>query len=283
MTPVVPPGPPRHRLGGYREYAPPRHLERFVESLWSHTAPDELPAGPGGMHRVLPDPALSLAFSCRREKGGRPVDPSVVIIGPKHRPHIFAFQPGRELAAVRVKLEWSFALLGLEPGDHGDAERDLEGVHPRLLAELLEPLAETRTADQAASLLAHLLARRAGRLEARGASPASRALELVRRSTGTVSVDRAAERLGVPLRTLHRAVHREAGISLKRFARVTRLLAAITRADRCAGPPWAAIATDSGFCDQSHLVRECRAIAGLTPGEVHHERRAQEAETSNPV
>ena len=282
MTPVMPPGPPRHRLGGYREYAPPPHLERFVESLWTHRAPDELPPGPGAMHRVLPDPALSLAFSCRRDAGGRPVDPSVVIIGPKHRPHIFAFQPGRELAAVRVKLEWSAPLLGLDPADHGDAERDLTGVHPRLLAELLGPLAETRAADQAASLLAELLACRAARLDGRGASPAARALELVRRRSGAVSVDRAADRLGVPLRTLHRAVHRETGISLKRFARVTRLLAAVTRADRTAGPSWAAIAADSGFCDQSHLVRECRAIAGLAPGEMHRERRAQEAETSNP-
>jgi AraC-like DNA-binding protein len=283
MTPVISPGRPRHRLGGYREYAPPPHLQRFVESLWSHRAPNQLPAGPGAMHRVLPDPALSLAFSCRRDAGGRPMDPSVVIIGPKHRPHIFAFQPGRELAAVRVKLEWSALLLGLEPGDHGDAERDLAGVYPRLLAELLEPLGETRSPDQAAALLAELLARRAGRLDRREASPASRALELVRRSSGAVSVDRAAERTGIPLRTLHRSVHREAGISLKRFARVTRLLAAVTRADRSAGPAWAAIAADSGFCDQSHLVRECRDIAGLAPREIHRERRAQEAETSNPL
>ena len=107
-------------------------------------------------------------------------------------------------------------------------------------------------------------------------------LELVRRSSGTVSVDRAAERVGTPLRTLHRAVQREAGVPLKHFARVTRLMAAVTRADRSARPSWAAIAADSGFCDQSHLVRECRALAGLAPGEIHRERRAQEAETSNP-
>jgi AraC-like DNA-binding protein len=283
MTAVMPPGPPRHRLGGYREYAPPSQLERYVDSLWIHRAPEELPAGPGARHRVLPDPALSLAFSCRRDPDGRPLDPAVVIIGPKHRPHIFAFQPGRELAAVRVKLEWSAPLLDLEPGEHGDAERDLATVHPRLLAELLEPLADTREADEAASLLAGLIARRGARLDSRDASQASRALELVRRSAGAVSVDRAAARLGVPVRTLHRAVRRDAGLSLKRFARVTRLLTAVTHADRSTGPSWAAIAAESGFCDQSHLVRECRAIAGLAPGEIHRERRAQEAETSNPV
>lgn len=283
MTPALAPGPPRHRLGGYREYAPPPFLGRFVDSLWIHRAPDELSTGSPAMHRVLPDPALSLAFSCRRDSGGRPVDPSVVIIGPKHRPHIFGFQAGRELAAIRVKLEWSGPLLGLEPEDHGDAERDLAEVHPGVHAELLGPLAETGTGDQAASLLATLVARRAARLDGRATSRAGRALELVRTCAGAVSVDGAAERVGVPLRTLRRAVHREAGISLKRFARVTRLLAAVTRADRCPEPSWAAIAAESGFCDQSHLVRECRALAGLAPGEIHRERRAQEAETSNPA
>lgn len=280
MSPV-PAGPPRYRLGSYQEYAPPPRLEPFVESLWTHRSPARLTPGPGAMHRVLPDPALSLAFSCRRDEAGRPTDAAIVVIGPKTRPHIFAFRPGRELTAVRVKLEWTAPLLGLEPGEHADAERDLASVHPRLLAELLEPLAETRDAGGAASLLGALVARRVTRLDAWRRNDASRALELVRRSAGTATVEQAAERVGVPVRTLHRAVRRETGMSLKRFGRVSRLLAAITRADRSAGPSWAAIAADTGFCDQSHLVRECRAIVGLAPGTVHRERRAQEAETSN--
>ena len=282
MTPM-PPGPTRHRLGGYREYAAPPALESFAESLWTHRAPALLPAGPGAMHRVLPDPALSLAFSCRRDADGRPISPSIVIIGPKTRPHIFAFLPGRELAAVRVKLEWTARLLDLEPADHTDAERDLGSVHPKLLAEWLEPLARTRDAASAATLLGALVARRSTGLDPGRRSGGSRALELVRRSAGRLSVEQASDRVGVPVRTLHRAVRRDAGISLKRFGRVSRLLAAITLADRSAWPSWAAIAADTGFCDQSHLVRECRAIAGMAPGTIHRERRAQEAETSNHV
>jgi AraC-like DNA-binding protein len=46
-------------------------------------------------------------------------------------------------------------------------------------------------------------------------------------------------------------------------------------------PPWARIAAAAGFADQSHLIRECTALTGLTPGEVHRERRS-EAETFNP-
>lgn len=279
---MTPPAPPvRHTLGGYREYDPPAPLQRFAESLWIHRAPDELPPGDGAMHRVLPDPALSLAFYCHRQSDGVPIGPRLIVIGPKTRPHIFAFRGGHEIAAVRVKLEWSALLLGLVPRDHNDAEDDLAQVLPRLAGTLLESLAGTRSADEAAGRLAETIARRAGGMSARGPEVSSHALDLVRRTSGRVTVDRVADRMGVPLRTLRRQVRRDAGISLKEYARVTRFLRAVTLADRSTRPAWAAIAADTGFCDQSHLVRECRALSGLAPSQVYRERRAQ-AETSNP-
>jgi len=267
-------------LGGYREYDPPASLARFAEALWIHRAPDELPPGDGAMHRVLPDPALSLAFYCRRRSDGVPIEPRLVVIGPKTRPHIFAFQIGHEIAAVRVKLEWSAPLLGLVPEDHSNAEDDLARVSPHLAHTLLEPLAATRSAGEAAGRLAEAIAHRACGMPPRGPEMSSHALDLVRRTSGRVTVDRVADRMGVPLRTLRRQVRREAGISLREYARVTRFLHAVTLADRSTSPAWAAIAADTGFYDQSHLVRECRALSGLAPGQVYRERRAQ-AEISN--
>ena len=233
------------------------------------------------MHRVLPDPALSLAFYCRRQPDGVPTEPKLVVIGPKTRPHVFAFRAGHEIAAVRVKLEWSAPLLDLVPEDHSDAEHDLAQVLPCLAERLLEPLTETRNAREAAGWLAETMARRTRGMPARGPAMSSHALDLVRRTGGRVTVERVADRMGVPLRTLSRQVRREAGISLKEYARVTRFLHAVTLADRSTSPAWAAIAADTGFCDQPHLVRECRALSGLAPSQVYRERRAQ-AETSNP-
>jgi len=233
------------------------------------------------MHRVLPDPALSLAFYCRRQPDGVPTEPKLVVIGPKSRPHIFAFRGGHEIAAVRVKLEWSALLLDLVPQDHRDAEHDLAQVFPRLSETLLEPLAATRSAGEAAGRLVEAIARRALGMPAGGPEVASHALDFVRRTSGRVTIERVADRMGVPLRTLRRQVRREAGISLKEYARITRFLHAVTLADRSTGRAWAAIAADSGFCDQSHLVRECRALSGLAPSQVYRERRAQ-AEISNP-
>ena len=54
--------------------------------------------------------------------------------------------------------------------------------------------------------------------------------------------------------------------SWRRLIRFERLVAALT-AD--SAPDWAGHAHDAGYCDQSHMIREFREFAGLTPGEFH--------------
>jgi methylphosphotriester-DNA--protein-cysteine methyltransferase len=93
-------------------------------------------------------------------------------------------------------------------------------------------------------------------------------------------VDTVADRVGASARHLRRTVRHRAGVSLKGYARTLRFLAAVGDADRAVVPQWARIAADAGFCDQSHLVRESRALCGMAPAAVDRERRA-EAEMSN--
>jgi AraC-like DNA-binding protein len=268
----------RDRLGGYREHAPPPQLTTVAEGVWVYRAPPD--ARPeAATHRVLPDPAMSVAFWCGREGDGRPVAPRVVLIGAKTRPHVVTFGPGSEIAAVRLKLEWTEPLLGLLPAEHHDAEENLSLVLPRLARLLLDSLVETRTAGQSLAALVAAIAEESGRVRGPGPGHAARALDLVRRTAGRMPVAHVAGEVGVSLRHLRRAVRRT-GVSLKAYARTTRFLNAMTTADRTPAPGWARIAADSGFADQSHLVRECRALAGMTPGAVHAERRA-EAEISN--
>jgi AraC-like DNA-binding protein len=273
MPPPTPAGP-RHQLGGYREFPPPPALAAVAESVWIHRAPA------AGMHRVLPDPALNLAFRCRRLSDGRAAAPRLAVIGPKRRPFPFRFGPGDEIAAVKVKLEWARPLLQLTPAEHFDREDTLSPEDAGLEPCLLDRLAAAPSAEAAAVLLAAALIDAARRAERRAPGPAAQALDLVRRTTGRVTVLDVASRVRLSLRQLHRAVRGEAGVSLKGYARVTRFNHAMAAADRADRPAWARVAAETGFCDQSHLVRECRALAGLPPVRVHRERRA-EAETSN--
>jgi AraC-like DNA-binding protein len=253
-------------------------LGAAAESVWTHLTPAD--AAPEASHRVLPDPALSLAFACRREVGGRLLDPRMLLIGPKSRPFLFQPPAGYQLVALRLKLEWVEPLLGLRPAEHRDSQPDLASVLPRFTASALPRLEDTWTPDQAVGILADALRRWVGAEPRHRPRVEGAALDLLRASDGKTSVDTVADQVGTSARHLRRTVRCRAGVSLKGYARTLRFLAAVADADRAVVPQWARIAADAGFCDQSHLVRESRALCGMAPAAVDRERRV-EAEMSN--
>ena len=79
----------------------------------------------------------------------------------------------------------------------------------------------------------------------------------------------------LPDRHLRRVILAETGISPRRFWRLQRFHALLRDADRAATPAWAALAARHGYADQPHLIREMQALAGVTPGRLLAERRAE--------
>jgi AraC-like DNA-binding protein len=79
------------------------------------------------------------------------------------------------------------------------------------------------------------------------------------------------------MRQLRRRCHAVVGYGPKTLQRVLRFRRFVARLD--AGPPngqdihdLAALAALAGYADQAHLTRECRALAGLTPGALARQR-----------
>lgn len=56
------------------------------------------------------------------------------------------------------------------------------------------------------------------------------------------------------------------GLTPKRYARVLRFGALLPTLQRCGPRDWAQLAAGGGYADQSHLIREFRQLAGMTPG-----------------
>ena len=274
----------RHRLGGYRELAPAPETAFFADAFWIHRAPNA-PLPPGAGHRVLPELAVSVGFAVSRDEDGRPVDGIPILVGPKLQPQIFTIVPGRELAAVRLKPEWVGPMLGIDPLDAEMRVIDLGEINAGLAAPLREALWRTRSAEEAVTVLARaLIDRRASLCEP--AAAATAALDVVRSSDGAIPCERIADRVGISMRHLRRQVHDATGISPKKYARTLRLVKSMRMADASPRPAWADLAVAAGYCDQSHLIRECVAATGSTPRELHAERRRQIvslAELSNPL
>lgn len=274
---------PDHVVGGYRESPPPVDLTHAVEAQWMH----ETPPGPATIHRVVPDPAVSLCFTRTPDDTG-PGSPRLLLIGPVAHARMFKPDPGSHMTAVRIKLEWCRALLGVTPRDHEDAEHPYASAVPSLGGPLEDRLARTRTPAEALRVLVEFL-----RVRAAAAQIARRAaytpapmlvcvgMEMLRKSAGQLRLDSLSAPLGVTDRHLRRAIRAETGISPRRFARVRRLHALLRDADDAAKPGWASLAARHGFADQSHLIREMQALVGVTPAQLVAERRAEPTAASD--
>lgn len=264
---------PRHRVGGYQEFAPPPELADFCEALWIHRTPDG-PAIPGAAHRVLPELAVSIAFQTFRDAQGLPVNGGPIVAGPKLQAQVFNLVPGRELAAVRIKPEWVGPILGIHPLDVANAVIDLGSACPTLAERLQDQLCKTRSLREALGVVTRvILHNRASRTAP--SAPAATALDLVRRSHGRLRCERLAGLIGVSTRHLRRHVRDCTGVSPKAYGRIVRFVSSMLIADTALAPVWADIALRAGFTDQSHFIRDTIALTGITPTELFYERRRQ--------
>ena len=90
---------------------------------------------------------------------------------------------------------------------------------------------------------------------------------------GVCRVSRLATGLACSERTLRRRFHEELGISLKRFARITRFRQAHAFLQGAGGADWASAIARFGYVDQAHLIHEYREFAGTTPARFRTDER----------
>ncbi len=85
--------------------------------------------------------------------------------------------------------------------------------------------------------------------------------------SGSDRIDRVAlaSACATSERNLSRLFKQWTGLSPKHLQRVLRFQRILDALERCERPAWALLAHDLGYSDQSHLVREFAAFAGLPP------------------
>jgi AraC-like DNA-binding protein len=217
----------------YVEHAPPAALAGVVECLWSTSAGD----GRAGQ-RVMPDGAIDIVLTY---DGDEVVSANVV--GTMTTALVIPAVTAR-YAGVRFLPGGAAAVLGVDASELTDRQ---------------VPLGEFWR-DWNARDLGVLLARRA-------ASPPrdiALAVALIRRARGLLPVSALGPTLGVSRQHLARRFAHTVGVAPKTFARIVRFQTIMRRA-RVASPDWSGLAYELGYVDQSHLVNDFRALAGLTP------------------
>jgi AraC-like DNA-binding protein len=256
-------------LPRYAEFLPSPELAPWVECYWSIRASD----APAFSNRVLPDGCADLIV-------GIAGDPTPMVVGAMRTAAVIPTAGTVDLFGIRFHPGAALALLDAPLGELTDRRIRLEAIWGSAAEELaaaLEPAAPAARAARAEGLLRRRLAaawvgRRRG-----DEAMVTEAVKLLRRARGGVGVGQVAAALGIGQRRLERAFDRSVGLSPKALARVLRFRRALRDLGRLhdprSAPGWASLALGAGYADQSHFIREFKALAGLTPSRYLAERR----------
>jgi AraC-like DNA-binding protein len=238
----------------YRETAPNRQLQPFLECLWTHRTET---SGAASAYRVLPDGCVDLIFDltagCETAFWVGTMTKSLVVnpIGPRHLLGL-RFHPGaargvlarplKELTDLRASFELVTPSVEAVLDELVRGEGSRADIVQRWLAEVLVP-------DRKFSLIQSIS-------------------RCVRERPGQVKVGDIASRLGLSSQYLNRIMSESVGVDLKTFCRIIRMRSC-TQSLRASGSTagWSAVAAEFGFYDQSHLIHEFNDLVGVSPGQ----------------
>lgn len=215
---------------------------------------------------LLPDGSTTLVF---RLRDGDRAD--LVVLGPQTRA-LYKRAPRCLLAAqVVFRPGGAYPFFGVpmdELADRMVPARDLWGSHADALVEQLVAVATGASLDRARACSEAIERALEGRLQGPDMfEPASAAVAraAVRQlSLGGTTLEETASALHISPRNLRRAFVATVGVSPKRYARITRFQRVVSNLEVARGS-WSEVALASGYCDQPHLVREFRELAGVSP------------------
>jgi AraC-like DNA-binding protein len=238
--------------------APPLHLRALVEHAFIQTNP-----GHERPWRVVPDTHATLiaAFSPTSQRL------HCTVVGPRSRYADIDVSRREFTCGIRLHIGALPAITGISAREYTDRSVTLESLGGSAAATLLRRIeTDVRPAAIVDALFAFVAECSRGRAPSFNMN--------VGRAT---RVGEIAQRLSGATRTRYARIVAETGLSPKRLLRIERLHRAL--AANGAGEAWSHAAHTAGYADQSHLVREARALLGETPAQWRRRAHADSFKT----
>lgn len=238
------------------EVAPPAPLAAVVDAFWHSD-------GTGGLIRVLPDGCMDFIFDLERG--------TARLVGAMTEAVLVQVRPGDRCIGVRFKPGMAAPYIDASAAEVRDGDAPLGDVTCARRFDLAERVAEARDHDARRRGIAEFLLAARARVRAPD-HRLRRAVRFLREHTGPGGVRAVARELGLSERQLERLFTTHVGLGPKAFARIARLEHALTLMGGAVRGQ-AALASRAGYADESHLIREFRALTLTTPAELARERR----------
>ena len=249
----------------YLEHIPAPPLNRCIRSLWyarvsnaSHTRERILPTG---RVQIILNLARDFFLDCSENSPARPCSPSLIIGGRS----VYEIVDTADMADL---IGIVFQAGGFSPfaGDatHLFSNRsvDLEDVWGRSASSLRDRLRELPTPKARLCALEQFL------LQTFSASLPRQpmvdfALARFRQAPGIATVRQVALSTGWSERRFSQVFREQVGFPPNVWMRILRFQRAVQQLHAGADLPWADLALDCGFYDQSHFANEFRAFSGI--------------------
>jgi AraC-like DNA-binding protein len=208
--------------------------------------------------RVLPNGNLQIIIDL--SAGTKRRGPAAIVVGARMRHEILDPMALDEVLGVELQPGGFPALFG----ERADLVFEQTVAVDALWrdANVVEQLADASTPSEKLAVFDMLLARRL-RAGAERSAPVDRAIEYFRRERGTVAS--CARSVGISERRLSQAFREQVGLSPKSWCRLRRFQSALRVLHSGIEVPWAELALDCGYYDQSHFANEFRAFSGIDP------------------
>jgi len=244
-------------------------LSGFVEVLWFY----EGAARAHAFERLLPDGSMELIINLREDEvrvwDRRDLShyerlDGATLVGPHSEYFVIDTAEQQSVMGVHFRSGGAFPFLGL-PADelHGQhvSLRDLWGGFARELRERLLMVDSVRARFD---LVEAALLRQVQRPMARHRAVGFAIGEFHHRPRRTVAD--VCEETGLSARRFIELFRQQVGMTPKEYSRVRRFQRIVQGLGNATDVDWCDAALDAGYCDQSHLIHEFRAISGISPG-----------------
>ncbi len=243
-----------------------RLIDASVDAFWSVEST-------GAPYRVLPDGCMDVIFDL---SSGR-----ATVVGAMTEAIVVRSPPGRHIFGVRFRPGRASLFLDMVAADVRDARVPVDLVLGRSASALVDQVLGARTDLQRANAVAAFVSEPRSRIRANDAR-VDRATRMIETLRGCVSIASVAKAIGLGERQLERVFHERVGIRPKFFARVLRMQEARRMLERTPLSR-AALATEAGYTDEAHLLRDFRALCGAAPSKLADHSIGVQISTRNPL
>ena len=196
--------------------------------------------------------------------------PNHTILGMYTRPYTVRFRKNVKVFGIRFNPEGFNIAFGASSAEFLETFEDMESVGGRVIADYCDSIRECESVALRIRQTEEFLAKR---LCNRGATYdyVSCAAAMIRPNELMRMTD-LYELIPISPRQLQREFKSRMGISPKAYMRLARMNAIQRYLNVDGNPDLTALSYDHGFSDQSHFIREFRALTGTRPGRFQKER-----------